>query len=73
MDPKEELSAITKLLNKNGRFYIFHQPPPGRDPREYATEFEKNLIANNFEIEKVEFNDNEAVRSVCVVAKPIRR
>lgn len=73
MDPKEELSVVAKLLAENGRFFIFHQPPPGNDPREYAAEFEKNLIANNFGIEKVEFNDDGSIRSVCVVSKPIRR
>ena len=69
MDPKEELDVVAKLLNENGRFFIFHQPPPENDPREYAAEFEKNLTANNFEIEKIEFNDDESIRSVCVAAK----
>ncbi len=73
MDPKEELAAVSAMLKKNGKFFIFHQPPPGNDPREYAAEFQKNLVANSFQIEKIEFNDDETVRSVCVVAKPIRR
>jgi len=73
MDPKAELEIVTKLLTDNGRFFIFHQPPPGNDPREYAAEFEKNLTANNFNIETIEFNDDESIRSVCVATKPTRR
>lgn len=72
MDPAAELDIIKRLLGPAGAFYIFHQPPPGSDTREYAREFEKNLKTNGFVLLNTEFNDSPAVRSVCVVSRTAR-
>lgn len=72
MDPSAELDIVKHLLTPAGRFYIFHQPPPGGDTREYAGEFEKNLKTNGFDVLKTEFNDSPSVRAVCVISQPVR-
>lgn len=73
MDPRLELALIKELLKPEGKLFIFHQPPPGADTREYAAEFRKNLKANGFEILDEIYNDDEKVRSVCVISRVSRR
>jgi hypothetical protein len=70
MDPADELSAVKRLLALQGKFFIFHRPPPQGDTREYAAAFEKNLIKYGFSIITTEFNDSPEVNSVCVISRP---
>ncbi|HLA95182.1 MAG TPA: class I SAM-dependent methyltransferase [Pyrinomonadaceae bacterium] len=69
MDPKEELRVIRRLLNDQGKFFIFHQPPPGHDPKEFAAEFEKNLTANEFAIERVLFKELDPVGATVIISR----
>lgn len=70
MDPSAELAEIRRLLRRDGAFFLFHRPPPGGDPLEYAVEFEKNLKEADFAVANVLINRNAAVNAVCVVARP---
>lgn len=69
MDPSAELAEIKKLLTPDGRFYLFHQPPPGHDVREFAAVFEKNLESGGFEIIEISIKSLEPVEAVCVVSR----
>jgi SAM-dependent methyltransferase len=71
MDPVEELHIVRRLLRPEGRFYIFHQPPPGHDPYEFAERFQLNLTANGFEVIKVIFGDFVPVGTAAVISAAI--
>lgn len=71
MDPAEELCAVRRLLKKAGRFYIFHQPPPGCSSAEYAEEFKKNLAANSFDVVETLHADAKDFDAACVVSRPL--
>jgi SAM-dependent methyltransferase len=71
MDPVNELKEIGELLKKEGRFYIFHQPPPGCDRGEYAEAFERNLTKNSFEVLDVLYSESEKLNAVCVASRPV--
>ncbi len=71
MDPADELGIIGRLLADHGRFYLFHQPPPGADAKEYAVEFEKNLTKYRFGVEEIVYQKFESVDAVCVISRPL--
>ncbi|HMO81245.1 MAG TPA: class I SAM-dependent methyltransferase [Pyrinomonadaceae bacterium] len=73
MDPVEELREVRGLLKRDGRFYIFHQPPPGLEASEYAEAFARNLEINSLEVVKTIYAGTEAPNSVCVVSRKINR
>ncbi|CAN5747775.1 class I SAM-dependent methyltransferase [soil metagenome] len=73
MDPADELGIIRRLLVDNGRFYLFHQPPPGADAKEYAVEFEKNIAKYGFNVEKILYEKFESADAVCVISKPLAK
>lgn len=70
MDPKAELAEIRRLLKPAGRFYLFHQPPPGHDLDEFEHAFRTNLAKYNFRLIEVFKETKEAVRSVALVSTP---
>ncbi len=70
MDPAEELREIKRLLKPGGKFFLFHRPPPGGDPAEYAVEFERNLKKVGFEVLNTAINSNEKVNAVSVTSRP---
>lgn len=70
MDPIAELNEVRRLLKPSGVFYIFHQPPPGHEPAEFAAKFKENLTKNNFDIKEVIFGEFEPVGAVCVISRP---
>lgn len=69
MDPKAELAEISRLLKPDGRFYLFHQPPPGHDLREFAEAFRNNLEKNSFLIGEVLFTKPET-NALCIISAP---
>lgn len=69
MDPAAELSAVKGLLKPNGRFYIFHQPPPGMAANEYADRFRINLLQNGFDVEKILLHRIEDSELTAVIAR----
>lgn len=68
MDPVDELSEVKRLLKPNGKFYIFHQPPPGHDLSEFLSAFEKNLRKSGFFVIDAQQNDSVDVFSGCIIA-----
>src|SRR5690606_20984876 len=70
MDPADELREIARLLKPGGKFFLFHRPPPGSDPAEYAVEFERNLKKVGFEVLDISINSNEKVNAVSVISRP---
>lgn len=71
MDPSAELAEIRRLLKPGGRFYLFHQPPPGHDLAEFEVSFARNFRAKKFEIEVSMRNSSEPIRSLSIVAREI--
>ena len=69
MDPVAELTEIRRLLVPGGSLYIFHNPPPGAELKEYADAIEKNLIKYGFRVEAPVFN--ETVSSLYVRSTPV--
>ena len=70
MDPGAELAEIRRLLNPNGRFFLFHQPPPGHDLDEFENAFRLNLQKYDFSLVG-NFKDlRETIRSLGLIAKP---
>lgn len=70
MDPVSELTEVKRLLAPQGRFYIFHKPPPGHDVREFIERFNLNLQKNGFEIVTTEIASLEGTEAACVVSSP---
>lgn len=68
MNPVDELRVIRGLLKANGKFYIFHQPPPGHDVSEFAVEFQKNLSVSGFVTDCVLYGELTPVRATCIIA-----
>lgn len=68
MDPVDELLVIRRLLKPDGKFYLFHQPPPGHKPQEFAQAFETNLRANCFLVDGVIFKQLTTADAVCVIS-----
>lgn len=73
MDPQDELAEIRRLLKPDGRFYIFHQPPPGHDLSEYEGAFRQNLAKADFEVSEVILNLEAEVRSLSAISQPSRQ
>lgn len=69
MDPREELAEIRRLLKTHGRFYLFHQPPPGHDLDEFEYAFRKNLTNNQFHLVQDLKDRRDEVRSVAMIAE----
>ena len=68
MDPVAELAEVRSLLKPDGVFYIFHQPPPGHELKEFANAFRTNLEKNSFTVNEVRFDYGAEVLSVCVIS-----
>ena len=64
MDPVAELAAVRRALIASGKFYIFHNPPPGSRLEEFAEAITRNLRKNGFEPESPIYNRD--VRSLCI-------
>ena len=73
MDPVAELAEVRRLLKSQGRFFLFHQPPPGHDLDEFEAAFRTNLVKYDFLVLSVFKDQSEAVRSVALIAKPNRQ
>ena len=73
MDPRDELAEIRRLLKPAGRFYIFHQPPPGHDLDEFEHAFRQNLGKYDFPLQDIFKDPSEAVRSVAIISTPNRQ
>lgn len=70
MDPREELAEIRRLLRPSGRFYIFHQPPPGHDLEEFENAFRRNLDKFGFSVRENFKEQSEGIRSLALVVTP---
>ena len=73
MDPMSELAEIGRLLKPSGRFFLFHQPPPGHDLSEFEEAFRANLVKHGFFIVQVFKEPSESTRSVALIAEPSHR
>jgi SAM-dependent methyltransferase len=73
MDPREELAEIRRLLKPHGRFYIFHQPPPGHELIEFETVLRMNLEKRGFGIVNALQNVDPPVLSVCLISTSSKR
>lgn len=73
MDPKAELAEVRRLLKPSGKFFLFHQPPPGHDLDEFENAFRLNLTKYDFSIVHNFKDPSEAVRSVALIARPNRQ
>lgn len=71
MDPKAELAEIKRLLKPEGNFYLFHQPPPGNDVREFAEAFRANLEKYGFRILETSFQALKSVDALCLISAPL--
>lgn len=73
MDPAAELSAIRRLLKPIGRFFLFHQPPPGHDLAEFEAAFRNNLEKQGFTVVERFKDERDAIRSIALIAESIPR
>jgi ubiquinone/menaquinone biosynthesis C-methylase UbiE len=70
MDPAAELGEIRRILKPKGKFYLFHRPPPGCDPAEYAAAFRQNLENACYRILDETYNLTDKVNAVGIVSTP---
>ena len=70
MDPASELAELRRLLKPQGRFFLFHQPPPGHDLDEFENAFRTNLAKHDFLLVNDFKEPKEPIRSVAVVSAP---
>lgn len=68
MDPREELKKIKELLAPGGKFYLFHQPPPGHNAKEFAAAFTNNLTKHGFIINREIYKNISDVDAVCLIS-----
>lgn len=68
MDPAAELREIKRLLGRGGKFYLFHQPPPGLEVDEYIEAFAANLDRFGFRRERTVIDKTPEIRSLCIVS-----
>ena len=73
MDPSLELTEIRRLLIPKGRFFLFHQPPPGHDLGEFENAFRTNVAKHGFRLVDCFKEPREPIRSVAVISTPIPR
>lgn len=73
MDPAAELAEIRRLLKPGGRFYLFHQPPPGHVLDEFEKEFRRNLEKHGFPVIDRFTDESEPIRSIALIAAPSLR
>lgn len=71
MDPASELVEVRRVLTSDGRFFLFHQPPPAHDVDEFAEAFRINLEKNDFRLAGAFKDSREPVRSVALISVPI--
>jgi ubiquinone/menaquinone biosynthesis C-methylase UbiE len=69
MDPVAELKEVRRLLAPRASLYVFHNPPPGGDLREYARAIAANLEKNGFSSDAPVFDDT--VASLFIRSTPI--
>jgi len=70
MDPVSELVEIRRLLKPNGRFFLFHQPPPGHDLDEFENAFRTNLAKHDFLLVNNFKELREPIRSLALISTP---
>ena len=70
MDPVAELAEIRRLLKPNGRFFLFHQPPPGHFLNEFEEAFRANLTKHDFHLTDVFKEPRVPIRSIAMVSTP---
>ena len=73
MDPVSELTEVKRVLKPAGKFFIFHQPPPGHEIGEFVERFQSNLTKNGFEIVSATVSVVEGKEMACVVSRASRR
>lgn len=73
MDPQDELVEISRLLKPEGKFYLFHQPPPGHDLDEFDKAFRQNLEENDFSLVDCFKDPREGIRSIVIISISNRR
>jgi ubiquinone/menaquinone biosynthesis C-methylase UbiE len=71
MDPVAELAEILRMLKPAGKFYLFHQPPPGHELEEYVRAFRNNFDRSRFYVSEIKWNADPAIASVSIVASPL--
>ena len=70
MDPVAELNEVRRLLKPHGVFYIFHQPPLGHEPAEFAEKFKENLTGVSLKLRCDLRRFEPAGAGVCVISRP---
>lgn len=70
MDPAAELEEVRRLSKRGGRFFLFHQPPPGHDLDEFENVFRTNLEKNDFLLIDHFKERRERIGSVALISTP---
>lgn len=70
MDPSAELTEIRRLLKPSGRFYLFHQPPPGHTLDEFQEAFRANFEKYGFTLIDLFGDESGPIRSLALIAAP---
>jgi hypothetical protein len=70
LKPARELAVIRRLINAQGLFYLFFEPPSPTQAEPIAARLVANLEANGFQMVRKAFTVIGEGRGVCVVAAP---
>ena len=70
MDPVAELAEVRRLLNHDGTFHLFHQPPPEHEIDEFVDRFKLNLTKNGFEVDSVAVETVLGSEMASLVSRP---
>lgn len=70
LEPTRELATVRRLIDAEGKFYLFFEPPSSEQAEPVADKLAVNLEANGFRIAHRAFTVLGKAKGVCMIAEP---
>ncbi len=70
LKPARELATVRRLIDAEGKLYVFFEPPSSEQAEPIAEKLAANLEANGFRVAQKAFTVLGKAKGVCVIAEP---
>ncbi len=70
LKPARELATVRRLIDAEGKLYLFFEPPSSEQAEPIADKLAANLEANGFRVAHKAFTLLGKAKGVCVIAEP---